>query len=204
MKRGKIVLAAAFVAVAMNLSFAGSAILGVPKGWTATGTDSDKVAIGIDPAESSDGHPAAFIENKDGTPGKVVALTQTIDALPWQGKMVELSVMTRRANESATGEIWLRGTNGIGSTSNYNAVHGEDIKTVEWKQTDMKMIVPKEITRLEIGFGLRDQGKVWVRDVKVRMLPIPSKEEQDKKRQMSEFVPLALPAKELTNLNFSE
>ncbi|HSY27980.1 MAG TPA: hypothetical protein VK832_10785 [Burkholderiaceae bacterium] len=204
MKHGKIILAAAFVAVAMNLSFAGSAILGVPKGWTVTGADSDKVAIGIDPAESSDGHPGVFIENKDNTPGKVVALTQTIDAVPWQGKMVEFSVMTKRTNESVTGEIWLRGTNGIGGTSNYNSVAGEDIKTAEWKQTDLRMIVPKEITRLEIGVGLRDQGRVWLRDVKVRMLSTPSKDEQAKKRQITELVPLALPAKELTNLNFSE
>jgi hypothetical protein len=203
LKQGKYILAAIAIAGALNLSFAEDMKSGVPAGWVSSGALGDHFDIGIDPGESTRGHPALFIASKDAAKGKFAAMSQTIDVTAWQGKAVRFSMMAKVQEQGNYGEVFLRGTAGM-SGNDYSSVHSTNIQGVEWKEIALNMVIPKQITQLEFGIGLRQQGKMWVRDMKLVQLEAPPKTERPKHNNIIDLMPLRVPSAAPANLDFSE
>ncbi|WP_394780118.1 hypothetical protein [Undibacterium sp.] len=207
MKHGKILLAALAIAVAMNLSFAGAAQTGVPKGWVASFRTAVQADTGFDPSEKSEGHTSVYLEGKDGSEGEFVALTQTVDAKPWQGKMVEFSLEGKSLDGAAYAQVWLRGTNGNeikAGSARYNSVGADWIKSKDWKKSKIGMVIPKEITQLELGVGIRGKGKIWISNVQFHVVPEMLQKEIEDKRPIASLVPMAPPAAAIVNLGLVE
>ncbi len=203
LKQAKFILAAVVIAGAMNLSFAEGMQSGVPSGWISSGALGDHFDIGIDPGESTRGHPAVFIASKDAAKGKFAAISQTIDVTAWQGKTVRFSMMAKVQEQGNYGEVFLRGTAGM-SERDYSSVSSTNIQGVEWKEIALNMIIPKQLTQLEFGVGLRQQGKMWVRDMKLTPLDTPPRTERPKHDNIIELMPLRMPSAAPVNLDFSE
>ncbi len=207
MKHGKILVAALAVAVAMNLSFAGAAQTGVPKGWTASFKTSAQAETGFDPAEKSEGHPSVYLEGKDAAEGEFVALTQTVDARPWQGQMVELSLAGKSLDGAAYAQMWLRGTDGGDvkpGAVRYKSVGADWIRSKDWKKSKVSMIIPKEVTQLELGAGIRGKGKIWISNVQFRVIPALLQKEVEDMRPVTNLVPMAPVVTSFVNLGMAE
>jgi hypothetical protein len=202
LKQGKYILAAAMIAGAMNLSFAENMIPGVPGGWQAFGALGEHFDIGIDPGESVNGQHAIFIASKGAAQDKFAAISQTIDVTAWQGKTARFTVMAKTQEPANYGEVFLRGT--TGQSKSYNAVSTTNIKGVEWKEVVLMMDIPKQITQLEFGVGLRQQGKIWVRDVKIAPVVTPPKTEHARHNSIAEQLPMREPSAAPLNLDFSQ
>lgn len=202
LKQFKFILVAVAIAGAMNLSFADDMKPGVPNGWTASGAVGELFEIGIDPGESAGAHAAVYIASKGPVKDKFAAISQSIDVSAWQGKTVKLSMMGRLQEPSTHGEVWLRGTSGM--SQSYNSVMSTNIKGVKWEEVTLSMIIPKEITQLEFGAGLRHQGKIWLRDVKITTMATPPKALRAKPNAIAEQLPLREPSAAPANLDFSE
>jgi hypothetical protein len=201
-KQGKFILAAVMIAGAMNVSFAEDMKSGVPNGWVSSGALGDHFDIGIDPGESTRGHAALYIASKDAAKGKFAAMSQTIDVSAWQGKTVRFSVMAKVQEDANYGEVFLRGTSGM--SERYNSVMSSNVKGVEWKEMSLVMIIPPALTQLEFGVGLRNQGKLWVRDIKLTQTDTPRKVVQPVHDNIIERMPMRLPSAAPVNLDFAE
>ncbi|MFZ6648742.1 hypothetical protein ACO0LO_23670 [Undibacterium sp. TJN25] len=207
MKHGKILAAALAVAVAMNLSFAGAAQTGVPKGWTASFKTAAQAETGFDPAEKSEGHASVYLEGKDAAEGEFVALTQTVDARPWQGQMVEFSLTGKSLDGTAYAQMWIRGTDGgdvKAGAVRYKSVGVDWIRSRDWKKSKISMIIPKEVTHLELGAGIRGKGKIWIRDIQFRVIPALQQKEVEDRRPVTDLVPMAPLAASIVNLGMAE
>ncbi len=175
---------------------------GVPRGWLASGALGEHFDIGIDPGESAEGHPAVYIAGKGVAKGKFAAMSQSIDVRAWQGKSVKFSMMAKVQEPSTLSEVWLRGTAGMAGS--YNAVTSTNIKSVKWDEVSITMVIPKEITQLEFGIGLHQQGKLWVRDVKITPVATPPKAPRRQHENIAAHIPLREPGAAPLNLDFSE
>ncbi|MDY7539819.1 hypothetical protein QN372_01390 [Undibacterium sp. RTI2.1] len=204
MKYGKTILAAALIAAAMNLSFAGDVQLGIPKAWNVNAGYQDHYLVGIDPSESSKDKKALVIESKDNAEDKFVALTQTIDAAPWQGKRVQFLIEYKVSEGTSNAEIFMHANEGSDTDKGNSSTTSTDLKAKDWKTEKIVMIIGKTLTQLQIGAGIKGQGKLWIRDVKLQEAIQPSKEEQEKKRRLDQLVHMGTMSQSATNLNFSE
>jgi hypothetical protein len=202
LKQFKFILVAVAIAGAMNLSFADDLRPGVPIGWTGSGALGEHFEIGIDPGESSEGHAAVYIAGKGVAKGKFAAMSQSIDVRAWQGKSAKFSMMAKVQEPGTHSEIWLRGTAGM--AGNYNAISSTNIKSVKWEEASITMIIPKEITQLEFGVGLHQQGKLWVRDVTITPVATPPQAPRPKHEAIAEHIPLREPSAAPANLQFAE
>ncbi len=197
MKHANTMLAALAVAVAMNWSYAGASSPGVPHGWVASGTQGGAYVTGFDPAEAGANGASVYIEGKDKDDQHYGALTQVIDARPWQGKRVRFSAMTRAIDGASPGEFWLRGSDG---TPAYNAIASNRIASKEWEENSVVMMVGEKITVLELGVGLRHQGKIWIRDARLELAPETAAVPH---RPIAKDVPLAAPLDAPLNLSLA-
>lgn len=204
MKHWKILVAACAIALAVNVSFAGAIKLGAPPGWQLWGPEGDKYEIGIDPAEGTPEHPVLIIASKTEPTDDVFAIFQQIDSSPYQGKVVEFSMMARAVGAKEN-RIWLK-----------HILDGElqmhEIKRVPdgrgWEQIVLRLYVPRkpalEFHNLfQIGIGLGSPGKIWIKDVKLsEALVRPEPVSNSKYPGMRLGVPVAGGA--ARNLNFTE
>jgi hypothetical protein len=202
LKQSKFMLAAVVIAGVMNLSFADNVQPGVPAGWTVSGAYGQHFDIGIDPAESSEGQRALFIASKGAAVGKFASISQSIDVSAWQGKTVKFSMMAKVQEARNYGEIWLRGTTGM--QTQYRSTSTTNIKGVEWKEIKLTMLIPKEITQLEFGVGLRQEGKMWVRNMKLEALATVPKVERTKHDAIADEVPMHPAGSGMSNLDFAQ
>ncbi|MES3022880.1 MAG: hypothetical protein V4857_15005 [Pseudomonadota bacterium] len=200
--QGKFVLAAIVIAGAMNLSFADNMQPGVPAGWTASGAYGEQFDIGIDPGESADGQRALYIASKGAGTDKYAALSQSIDVTAWQGKTVVFSMMARVHDTSNYGELWMRGTTGM--QKNHTSTMTTNIKGTEWKEHKLTMLIPPQITQLEFGIGLRQQGKMWVRNLKLEAVAVVPKAQQTKHDAIADEVPMHAAGAGMSNLDFAQ
>ncbi|MFZ6673412.1 hypothetical protein [Undibacterium sp. Xuan67W] len=113
--------------------------------------------------------------------------------------------MTSKAlDDTSTAEMWIRGSDGAAGPGHFNSVATSKLNSKGWKETKIGMVIDKKVSQLQIGFGLRGTGKVWIREIKFQALPASTKQELEKKRRIDQEIPLGPVTTTLTNLQFIE
>lgn len=205
MKHLKVLIAATAVALALNATFAGAVTAGIPKGWTGQGKIAERYETGIDPTQGTADHPAFFMAAKaDASEEDFAAITQVIDASPYRGKALNFKVKIRYIGESSVCEAWIRTTSGSVphlSTGIYGT--GYASKNGDWQDMIVSVaMVPENANTIELGVGLRAQGRVWIRDIVLDQAALPVSKRP--RMEMAKSIPLSVTNAVPLNLNFSE
>lgn len=201
MKHWKILIAAPLVAFAVNFSFAGAVNSGVPKGWTANGALATHYESGLDTSQGSKEQPAFFMAAKEGMANDdFAAITQVVDAAAYRGKTMHFTASARHMGELGGYEFWIRTIDdkgGISISSSWAR------KSDTWEAIRVKLLVPANATKLELGVSLKDKGKLFVKGMTFSdsqaSLPVP-----ESKPSVASKITMGPIAKTIQNLNFSE
>lgn len=200
MKHWKIVIAALMVAFAVNFSFAGPVKNGIPKGWVGNGAITTHYETGLDESQGSAEQPAFFVAAKqDAVTDDFAAITQVIDASAYRGKIMFFTASALHIGDLGGYEFWIRTTDEKGGTS---IASSWARKSDTWEAVRVRLMVPANAQKVELGVGIRDKGKLLVKGMTFN------------EAQPSVFVPESKPiANKITmgpvtgtiqNLNFSE
>lgn len=199
MKHWKVLIAAAAIAFAVNVSFAGAIKSGIPKGWIGGGAIAERYEVGIDPAEGADNHPALFIAAKNNaTKEDFAAITQVIDATAYRGQTMSFSMKVKNFGEHNDYEMWVRTIGEDGSLGDYVS---RGAKSDDWQVLKINLIITKKMSKLVFGVGLRSQGKIWVRDLQFEKAILKPEEHRE---NMASLIPVGDMKDRPLNFNFTE
>ncbi|MFZ6731551.1 hypothetical protein ACO0LG_06495 [Undibacterium sp. Ji42W] len=200
MKHLKIVIAALMVAFAVNFSFAGPVKNGIPKGWTGSGAIASHYESGLDESQGSKEQPAFFIAAKEiSTDDDFAAITQVVDASAYRGKIMVLTASAQHTGELGRYELWIRTTDdkgGVRITSSSGA------KGDAWETVKVQTPVSANAQKLELGIGIRKQGKLLVKDLS--FAEAPANNSISERRPIANDVNIGQASAAIKNLNFSE
>ncbi len=199
MKHWKILIAAPLVAFAVNYSYAGAVKNGIPKGWTGSGAIATHYESGIDESQGSKEHPAFFIAAKDAKADDFAAITQVVDASAYRGKIMVLTASARHTGESGRYELWIRtiyDKGGVGITSSSGA------KIDAWETVKVRVPVSANAQKLELGIGIRKQGKLLVKDLS--FTEASASDAIEERKPIANDINIGQASGAIKNLNFSE
>lgn len=163
------VLLAAFLAA--SVVSADSGFEPAPRGWGAMGgmtADGSNCDMGVDGDLLAAGQPNLSVRCRSETHAHV-GLRQTFDAAPYWGKRIRFSGWFKA--DGITAEA---GGAGSGLLVQYGARDAalidfmlDDAVTgwTDWEYRELVTDVPRDGQWFTIGFWLRGQGQVWVRDL---------------------------------------
>ena len=195
MKQWKFLIAAIAVVAAINVSFAGGIVEGVPKGWVAHGVNAERYQIGLDPEQGNAEHPAYFIVAKDGAQDTdIAAISQSFSPAPYSKKKMRFSAWFKFMGNARDQEIWIRGVNKGGRWSSSNTISN----VAEWKKVFVDLQVVEQITELEIGVAVRGKSKVWFKDFSFEEVEETNLERTD---PLHFPLPIVAPNEKLQNLS---
>ncbi|PXX35324.1 hypothetical protein [Undibacterium pigrum] len=201
MKHWKILIAAPLVAFAVNFSFAGAVNSGVPKGWTANGALTSHYESGLDASQGSKEQPAFFMAAKEAvTNDDFAAITQLVDATAYRGKIMHFTASARHMGELGGYEFWIRTIDdkgGISISSSWAR------KSDNWEAVRVRLLVPANATKLELGIGLRDKGKLLVKSITFNEAQANNPATENKP-SVANKITMGPAATTIQNLNFSE
>ncbi|MFZ6708682.1 hypothetical protein [Undibacterium sp. TC9W] len=200
MKHWKILIAAPLVAFAVNFSYAGAVKNGIPKGWTGNGAIATHYESGLDESQGSKEQPAFFIASKEtSNDDDFAAITQVVDAGAYRGKIMLLTASARHTGELGRYELWIRTTDdkgGVRITSSSGA------KGDAWETVKVQTPVIANAQKLEVGIGIRKQGKLLVKDLS--FAEAPANNSIPERRPIANDVNIGQASAAIKNLNFSE
>lgn len=201
MKHWKILIAAPLVAFAVNFSVAGAVNSGVPKGWTANGALATHYESGLDASQGSKEQPAFFMAAKEGiTNDDFAAITQLVDATAYRGKTMHFTASARHMGELGGYEFWIRAIDdkgGISLSSSWAR------KSDAWEAIRVRLLVPANATKLELGVALKDKGKLFVKGMNFSDVQVSSPAPESKPH-IANKITMGPVATTIQNLNFSE
>jgi len=163
---------------AVNLDFEEVGDGGAPAGWLVN--DARLATFGYTIAVTSDGPAsgARCVEVR-GEPrpryGETYGgLTQLLDATPYRGHRVRLRAMAR-ANVRGTGNegrLWMQVSRPLVSfTQPPDPRESRQVTAIAWRPYEIVVVVPPTATTLTFGFALVGEGRAWVDNVSVEVLP---------------------------------
>lgn len=148
-----------------NPGFEDAGAAGILSGWTAVVHAGDSYRIGQDQSQVFSGKGSLVIENT-GEPewGGVV---QKFRAESLAGQEVELSAQLKMQGVTAPGFYMMMKITQMGRELKTVRVHDQLIGDAGWKTVNLRAMLPKETTHLEVVLTLEGDGRVWVDDVRV-------------------------------------
>ena len=201
MKQWKILFAASAIAFVVNFSFAGAVRMGIPKGWTGNGAIATRYETGVDEAKGTPGQPAFFINAKDAGKEDFGTISQMLDATPYRGKIISLTASILHAGDLGGYEIWIR------------VIEGKDRSSIssswgplssKWEDVRAKLSVPENAQKVEIGIGVRGQGKLLAKGLLLEEAPLVKVVAAPQTKQLAFRIPDDAATTSLKNLNFNE
>jgi hypothetical protein len=143
---------------------------GDPQGWFSfqhAGPPSYQFTV--DAAERNSGERSLRIDNTG--PEIYGAIAQGIDARPWRGRVAQLSasVKTRDADDGGAVLTLLALQSGAPLAQNF--MPDAPIKgTNGWKRYTIKLVLPQNTDKVEVGLMLRGRGTAWLDDVELEIV----------------------------------
>jgi hypothetical protein len=102
---------------------------------------------------------------------RLATINQAIRADNYRGKRIRLSAYVKTDKIEQMGCIWMR----FDDDSRMLMIDEMDDRPItgtrDWTRYDIIMDVPKEAVRIVIGGALRGQGKIWVDDFQLDVVP---------------------------------
>ena len=200
MKHWKIVVAAPMVAFVVNFSFAGVVKPGIPKGWMGSGAIATLYETGIDEGKGTPEQPAFFISSKGAGKEDFGAISQMLDATAYRGKTMSLKASVLHTGEKAGYEIWIR----VIESKTKSSISSSWGTRSSWEDLSVKLSVPASAEKLEIGLGVRGQGKLLAKGLKLEEAAPPKPVVVPQVKQLAFSISEDVEATNLRNLNFSE
>ncbi|MDX8351207.1 glyoxalase superfamily protein [Cognatiyoonia sp. IB215182] len=172
--------------------------LQLPLGWQVAGSNATDYRIGIDP--DAPGAPATIqsLEHRGPHTG-FATLVQMVEAAPFRGKRLQLSVELSSAHVTGAATIWMRIDDAVGRNIRFDNMEdrrsdGVLVGTKDWTERQIVLNVPEGADTLHYGFYLRGEGQCWSRGFNLR--------------EVDESVPVTSDGRKVLeqpmNLNFAE
>lgn len=179
-------------------------LLPIPEGWVISGDSQPLYEVGIAPEIKVKGSNAAVIRSKSGKRdpgGGFVTLMQSVDALEYVGRRVQLEATLRSIDCTGAVTIWMRvdgdDTNNTLAFDNLenSQANGPLRQTTDWEHKVIVLDVPEMAESINFGFYLRGSGAGYAADFKLETVS----EEVELTNKNNEYR-----LKKPTNLNFAE
>ena len=190
MKHWKTLLAANIVAIVVNASFAESINTPLPAGWIAGGSLGKHFTTSFTKEETLSVLSAMFGQVESGkdkdtvftitakssaTEADVGVLTQVIDVTAFRNQTYSLAFFFKQEGEIANKDVWFRFFDERGQIvlTQLDLPISFDDKNAkdEWLNVAQQFRVPNNANRMEIGMGMRGQGKFQLRNLTLRAWP---------------------------------
>ncbi len=151
---------------ASNLDFA----KGI-EGWSLTGDAPQNYVYGIDPALRLNGKPCAYLKSRVGPSIGFGTLAQAFQGTEYRGKRLRLSGLVKAQEVEQWAGLWMRIDDNGGNHLRFDNMHNRAIRgTVDVKQCEVVLDVPKECVGIYFGIVLTGKGQVWLSDVEFTMV----------------------------------
>jgi hypothetical protein len=169
----------------------------VPTGWWKNGSETAAYAVGIDPDQTHNGQPSAYVKSIVPSVAGFCGMMQMCQAEKFVGKRLRLAgwMKTENANEGGA-HLWFR-VDGKekDNTLQFDNMDGRQVKgTTDWQQYSVVLDVPADSAALAYGFFIGGTGRAWVSGVKLEQvgLDVPSTNIQGKKGRALPEAPVNL------------
>jgi erythromycin esterase len=102
-------------------------------------------------------------------------LDQVVDATPYRGKWVRLKAMSRAEvrGEESRAHLWLR-LRIDNEYSGGDVLRDQTITGRNWSPYEVVVFIPENVATLQFGFALVGDGRAWIADVSLEVVPKPS------------------------------
>jgi len=140
-----------------------------PKGWFKNGSANDLYEVGVDENNSWGGMPSAYAKSTGAADGKFGGMMQTISAEAFRNQRVRLTGWVKTEDATNGGHLWLRiDGQEPGRQLGFDNMNGRAPKgTTDWQEHSIVLDVPSDAGRVNYGFFVSGQGKMWVNGVTI-------------------------------------
>lgn len=178
----------------------------IPKGWQTSPNNDPDVEIGTDTLIKHSGKASAFIYRSPSGNGGTGGLTQVIEAIPYLGKRIRLSVYAK-SKDVQRAFFYMR-VDGKETSPNFaNTMKNSIEETTEWGIYQITLDVPDESVNIVFGSVMINRGTLWIDDYKLEIVDktMPSDNILTEQQKTLKFAPRNyLPNKIAINLGFEE
>ena len=140
-----------------------------PKGWFKNGSANDLYEVGVDENNAWGGMPSAYAKSTGAADGKFGGMMQTISAEAFRNQRVRLTGWVKTEDATNGGHLWLRiDGQEPGRQLGFDNMNGRAPKgTTDWQEHSIVLDVPPDAGRVNYGFFVSGQGKMWVNGVTI-------------------------------------
>ncbi len=166
-----------------------------PTGWYSAGSHRDDYEVGVDHRVVHGGSFSGYIKSLP-SPKGFGTLMQTIKANKYEGKRLRLSGFVKAEKVRNWAGLWMRVDGKDGKSVSFDNMQDRPIKgTLDWKEYEIVLDVPKDRVGIAFGILLDGQGQVWIDDLNLEIVSedIPTTDLKLKEKQLPD---------EPINLNF--
>ena len=143
----------------------------MPKGWFPAGSDPKEYEMRLDRDVTHSGKASGTLKSIVPKASGFGTLMQTCKADEYRGKRVRMSGFVRSAEVLDWAGLWFRVDGANGEVLSFDNMMNRAIKgTVDWKQCELVLDVPKGSQQLAFGVLLSGTGQVWIDDLKFEVV----------------------------------
>ena len=139
-------------------------------GWFSVVHAGDSYYVDSDDDQAFEGKRSLIIKNT-GKPSWGGA-NQLIRAERMAGREIELNAQVKASGVSAPGFYVILKIMQVGRELGFIKMEDAILGDVEWKKINLRTLLPKETTHLEVSLILDGDGSIWVDDVHLDLQPL--------------------------------
>jgi hypothetical protein len=140
----------------------------IPKGWFPAGSNPSEYEMGIDNKNFENGHSCAYIKSKVPKENEFGTLMQTISAVNYLGKRLQLSGYVKSENVDGWCGMWMRIDGENNQQLGFDNMRDRTIRgTTNWKKYEIVLDIPTNSKTINYGVLLTSKGEVWFDNFKL-------------------------------------
>ena len=141
-----------------------------PQGWHLAGSNPENYETGVDSQAKRNGFPIAYLKSRRSTTEGFGTLMQMFSASKYAGQRIRLSASVKADEVKDWAGLWMRVDVNAKPFALDNMMERSIKGSVDWREYQVVLDVPKEATAVAFGILVNKSGMVWLNNVKFEIV----------------------------------
>jgi len=141
-----------------------------PQGWHLAGSNPENYETGVDSQAKRIGFPIAYLKSRPSTTEGFGTLMQMFSASKYAGQRIRLSASVKADEVKDWAGLWMRVDVNSKPFALDNMMERSIKGSVDWREYQVVLDVPKEATAVAFGILVNKSGMVWLNNVKFEIV----------------------------------
>ena len=141
-----------------------------PQGWHLAGSNPENYETGVDSQAKRNGFPIAYLKSKPSATEGFGTLMQMFSASKYAGQRIRLSASVKADEVKDWAGLWMRVDVNSQAFALDNMMERSIKGSVDWREYQVVLDVPKEATAVAFGILVNKSGMVWLNNVKFEIV----------------------------------